>query len=60
LARKMAAPVTPAELREKADHYRTLALAIFDPRTVEALRSLAAEYEALAEKLEKDTKPENR
>jgi hypothetical protein len=56
----MAAPMTPAGLRKKAEHYRTLASTISDPRTIDALQSLAVEFEAQADRLEKDSKPEER
>jgi hypothetical protein len=45
---------TPAELREKAARYRAMATVIIDQRTVDALQSLAAEYEALADQIERD------
>jgi hypothetical protein len=54
----MAVPMTPAGLREKAEHYRALVFTISDPRTIDALHSLAAEFEAQADRLEKDSKPE--
>ena len=48
----MEVPVTPAQLRERATRYRELVAKITDPRVVDALNSLAAEYEALADHLE--------
>jgi hypothetical protein len=45
---------TPAELREKAARYRAMVQFITDRRTVDALQSLAAEYEALADLIEPD------
>ena len=56
----MAKSVTPTELREKAERYRALTSTISDPRTIDALHSLAAEFEAQADRLEKDGKPEER
>jgi hypothetical protein len=56
----MAAPMTPAGLRKKAEHYRALACTISDPRTIDALQSLAAEFEKQADRLEQDSKPEER
>jgi hypothetical protein len=47
----MEAP-TPAELREKAMRYREMVLIVSDQRLVDALISLAEEYEALAERIE--------
>lgn len=41
------------ELRRDADRYRRLAVGFTDRQTVEALRKLADEYEAIAERLEK-------
>jgi hypothetical protein len=55
----MVAP-TPAELREKALRYRAMMALVSDKRLVDALNSLAEEYEALAERAEKsptDTSP---
>ena len=54
----MATPLTPAELRKKAMHYRTLAAKLLDPRAIEALHELAAEYEAQADMREKVCKRE--
>jgi hypothetical protein len=56
----MAAPITPAGLRKKAEHYRTLTSTISDPRTIDALHTLAAEFEAQADRLEKDSELEER
>jgi hypothetical protein len=48
-----------AELREAARRYRQMAMTITDPRTTEALRELAEEYEALADRLDgTQAKPE--
>ncbi len=44
---------TPDELREKALRYRGMVLIVSDQRLVDALISLAEEYEALAEQMEK-------
>jgi hypothetical protein len=43
----------PDELREKALRYRGMVLIVSDQRLVDALISLAEEYEALAEHIEK-------
>ncbi len=43
---------TSQELREKAAHYRRLALSITDYRTIKALREMADEYETVAAELE--------
>jgi hypothetical protein len=40
------------ELRERAGRYRRMALSITDAQATEALKELAAEYEALAATLE--------
>jgi len=45
--------MNPAELREKAERYRRMALHLIDPRTVEALNELAQQYNEVASKLEK-------
>jgi hypothetical protein len=44
----------PADLREKAERYRAMANSVSDQRLIEALLSLASEYEALAKRVEKD------
>jgi hypothetical protein len=54
----MAAPITPCGLREKAQRYRALAFKISDPQTIDALHTLAGEFEAQADRLEKDGKAE--
>jgi hypothetical protein len=54
----MDAPMTPAGLRKKAERYRALTSTISDPRTIDALHTLAAEFEAQADRLEKDSKQE--
>jgi hypothetical protein len=41
-----------AELREAARRYREIATEITDQRVIKALHELAAEYEALADKLD--------
>ncbi len=41
------------ELREKALRYRGMVLIVSDQRLIDALISLAEEYEALAEHMEK-------
>jgi hypothetical protein len=56
----MAKSVTPTELREKAERYRALTSTISDAQTIDALHTLAGEFEALADRLEKDGKPEER
>jgi hypothetical protein len=50
--RNMEAP-TPAELREKALRYRGMVLSVSDQRIIDALISMAEEYEALANHIEK-------
>jgi hypothetical protein len=45
-------PAIPADLRKRAMRYRRMAASISDPQTLEALLSLAAEYETMAERLE--------
>jgi hypothetical protein len=45
--------LTPDELRQKALRYRGMVLIVSDQRLVDALISLAEEYEALAEHMEK-------
>jgi hypothetical protein len=42
----------PDELREKALRYRAMIVLVSDQRLVDALNSLAEEYEALAERAE--------
>ena len=49
----MEAPATPGELRAKAEHYRDMVSIVSDQRIIDALISLADEYEALALSLEK-------
>jgi hypothetical protein len=49
---KMEMPATPAELREKALHYRELVAIVLDQRIIDALESLADEYEAMADRLD--------
>jgi hypothetical protein len=45
--------LTPDQLREKALRYRGMVLIVSDQRLVDSLISLAEEYEALAEHMEK-------
>jgi hypothetical protein len=45
---------TADDLRRKAARYRTIAGKVTDPRLIEALRSLATEYDALADQIERD------
>ncbi len=52
----MEVPATPAELRDKATHYREMILMVSDQRIIDALRSLAEDYEALAEQLESSSR----
>jgi hypothetical protein len=47
-----AVPDDPESLRERAAHYRELAMKITDPRALEALQELASHYDALAAELE--------
>jgi hypothetical protein len=49
----MEMPATPAELREKALHYREMVAIVADQRIIDALESLADEYEEMAERLER-------
>jgi hypothetical protein len=44
---------SPVELRRKAALYRQTAAAAFDQRAIDALLSIAAEYEADAERIER-------
>ena len=44
--------MTPEELREKAARYRMMANQTSDLRLIEALLTLADEYEAVAKRLE--------
>jgi hypothetical protein len=44
---------SPGGLREQARHFRQLASGITDRRTLEAIRELAAEYEAVAAAVER-------
>lgn len=48
----MEMPATPAELREKALHYREMVAIVVDQRIIDALESLADEYDAMADRLE--------
>ena len=48
-----AAADTPAALREKAKHYREMVRRISDQRIIDALLTLAAEYETQADRLER-------
>ena len=43
---------SPDELRQRADRYRRMALSVTDEQAIEALKELAAEYDALAATLE--------
>jgi hypothetical protein len=45
---------TPGDLRKKAARYRAMVNVIDDKSTIDALQSLAAEYEALADLIERD------
>jgi hypothetical protein len=54
----MATSIKPVELRRKAESYRALASTISDPQTIDALYTLAVEFEAQADKLEKNSKLE--
>jgi hypothetical protein len=45
---------TAADLREKATRYRAMVHLVTDLRLINALLSLATEYEALAERIERD------
>jgi hypothetical protein len=45
---------SPEELRRAAKRYRQLATGFTDPQTVKALHDLADEYEATAERLERE------
>jgi flagellar biosynthesis regulator FlbT len=47
---------SPTELRSRAERYRKIALTVTDPRTLEALKELAALYEAEADRLEANQK----
>jgi hypothetical protein len=44
--------MNPDELRNRANRYRAIATGINDPRTIEALHDLAAQYEARADRIE--------
>jgi hypothetical protein len=44
-----------SHLRERAAHFRRLASEITDSRTLTAIEELAAEYEALANEMEKQS-----
>jgi hypothetical protein len=44
---------TPSELRRRAERYRRMKWQISDPATLKAICELAGEFEATAEKLEK-------
>jgi hypothetical protein len=43
---------SPQELREKAEHYRSLARQVTDPQAIQALQDLAAQYDAETARLE--------
>jgi hypothetical protein len=43
---------SPHELRARAERYKQMASRITDPQALEALRELAAGYEAIAAELE--------
>jgi hypothetical protein len=45
---------SPAELRSRAERYRQIALTVTDPPAIEALKELAALYEAEADRSEAD------
>jgi hypothetical protein len=45
---------TAADLREKATRYRAMVHLVTDLRLINALLSLATEYEAFAERIERD------
>ena len=45
---------TPYDLRMAAQKYRAMAVQIFDPKAVQALISLAVEYEATAKRIEQE------
>ena len=47
--------VPPAVLRQKAVQYREMVRGISDPRTIEALETLADEYEAVADGVESES-----
>jgi hypothetical protein len=47
-----AVPNDPETLRERAAHYRELAMKVTDPKALKALRELASHYDALAAELE--------
>lgn len=49
-----AAAATPAALREKAKQYRDLVRLISDQRIVDALMTLADEYDERANRLERE------
>jgi hypothetical protein len=53
----MQAPATPADLRAKAEHYREMVTMVSDQRIIDALISLAEEYEATALSLESRGSP---
>jgi hypothetical protein len=44
--------MTPEELRNRANHYRTMATKITDARAIEALLRLADKYDAVATEME--------
>ncbi|WP_428492683.1 hypothetical protein [Rhodopila sp.] len=48
----MSEPATPVDLRAKAERYRAMVSLVSDQRIVDALISLAEEYEAAALGLE--------
>jgi hypothetical protein len=48
-------PATPSKLRQRAMHYREMVRGISDPRIIDALKSLADEYEAAADRMETES-----
>ena len=50
----MEEPARAADLRAKAQHYREMVTRVLDQRIIDALNSLADEYEAIAERLENE------
>jgi hypothetical protein len=49
--------MTADEARARAVHYRQIARQMTDPQTEEGLLQLAADYEALAEKIDRPKAP---
>ena len=45
---------TPHDLRMAAQKYRAMAVQIFDPKAVQALISLAVEYQMTAKRIEQE------